>query len=114
MKDGRITHAVVLPEYFLNNLYLNHFQLDEPILDWETVQLCMEEIVEPEANHIPCLECGTLSENLEWHKFTYRMGLHGYVGIMSICHRCKKEVEMHAESRIRYESFEEDDTRHQK
>lgn len=109
MKDGRITHAVVLPEKFLNSLYLNNFQLDEPILDWDTLKRCMGEIVEPEANHIPCLECGTLSEDLEWHKFTYRMGLHGYEGIMSICPNCVKEVEMYAEMRVRYDSFDDEE-----
>lgn len=54
-------------------------------------------------NRIPCMSCGTPSEELEWYSARINVGIHGYPAQVSICPKCGKVVEFFTEGRYRME-----------
>lgn len=54
-------------------------------------------------NRIPCMSCGTPSEDLEWYSARINVGIHGYPAQVSICPKCGKVVEFFTEGRYRME-----------
>jgi len=66
---------------------------------WDDVMACIENAVDGKhcINHAPCPKCGTPSKNLNWIEFvspdsTWK-GLMGTAGYLSICPKCRIQVE---------------------
>ena len=60
-------------------------------------------------NRLPCFSCGAKSEMLDWYSTDVLLGLHGDLGLVSICPKCKKVVEYVTEIRYRVESPADDE-----
>lgn len=88
-----------------------HEDILEPQFDLNSIKRCLSELKQPneikgplvKENRIPCLTCGTPSEQLEWHSSLLEFGDIAYSGDVSICPHCHKVVEYNPEMRIRYE-----------
>lgn len=53
-------------------------------------------------NRIPCLQCGSASDSLEWHMHRTEAGTVGYLSYVSVCPHCQKVVEFKSEVRYRF------------
>lgn len=67
------------------------------IFPWEHVDSCIDDVIEPIPNGLPCPICGKPSESLHWIRFcspkwTWE-NLMGCMGPMSICMDCHCQVE---------------------
>ena len=79
--------------------------------DYEFLKPCLSELrgatsfLPPvvKENRIPCMSCGMPSEKLEWYSFERDCGIHGYLGVASVCPHCHKLVEYYPEMRLRYD-----------
>lgn len=80
-----------------------------PDLSWERIDLKkikkrLTEKADPKLYHISCFDCGTPSEFLNWYReVDIPMGIHGYVGELSVCPYCNKIIEFIPQMRLRYE-----------
>ena len=97
-KDGNAVYLL----FRIENGLITHLVLTSTIkypIDWteEEIKPCLTNVLEPKENQLPCLTCGTLSEDLQWILFckspTSQAPLHGCEGELSICPKCKKPVE---------------------
>ena len=100
-----------------NDLITNIMDIPNPIgsiavggpdLDWDRLEINsirnkLFEVIDLKTNHISCINCGAVSKTLKWYRVELPMGIHGYVGDMSICPHCDKIVEFIPEIRLRYE-----------
>lgn len=93
---GKITHAVYAPNPLHDSL-IPYCDLDCPPYDSKTIEVNLGEPIHSEENRIPCLRCGTPSEELNWHKFSIDRGMLGYIGHISVCLRCHQQVEFYPE-----------------
>ena len=86
-----------------DNLMDFPFSIDE-IKTMLTKQTDGNETVESiNRNHrIPCFQCGSKSENLEWHDFKKETGEIGYSGQVTICPKCNRVVEFYPNKRYRF------------
>lgn len=57
-------------------------------------------------NRIPCFQCGTKSEDLDWYDFKIEDGDIGYSGQVTICQNCNRVVEFYPNIRYRLASKE--------
>ncbi len=96
----------------IGNVMIGGPDLDCKRLDLNKVRDRLENEISPKLNHITCLDCGTASGSLKWYRVDWPMGIHGFIGDMSVCPRCNKVIEFIPEIRLRYEqpmSLEGDD-----
>ena len=87
--DNKITHVLSLPNP-LQDPIIRYMDLNNLPFAYEYIMQNVNERIERKSNRIPCLKCGTSSENLEWYKVTVDCGPLGYVGVVSVCKKCKK------------------------
>lgn len=98
--DNKITHVLSLPNP-LQDPIIRYMDLNNLPFAYEYIMQNVNERIERKSNRIPCLKCGTSSENLEWYKVTVDCGPLGYVGVVSVCKKCKKVVEFFPEILLR-------------
>ena len=78
------------------------FSSGDAPFSWEEIEPCLDNVVEKGLKRglMFCAECGKLSHELRWIYFQSRpnpeTGL-SYVGRMSVCTECKRQVEFHCE-----------------
>ena len=109
IQDNKI-QKVLLIQRHLNPTIGHHDDILEFPFDLDSIKGCLSELREPselfepvvKENRIPCLSCGTPSEELEWHSSLFQSGDLGYTGIVSVCPHCHKVVEYYPEMRTRY------------
>lgn len=75
--------------------------LDQPPYNAEFISNFLGEDGGTQDNHLPCPICGTDSTLIDRYKFHIPMGIHGYVGMVSICPKCNKVVEFVPNIRLR-------------
>lgn len=76
--------------------YVSYHSLSNPKFDYEFLLKGLGRPVPSDfstMNRMPCLECGRPSEELEWRECRYDLGQYILPGIVSVCPRCKTEVE---------------------
>lgn len=107
--DGGKVAKTVLIQRFLNGMVGHHDDLLDFPFDLESIKPCLTKIKAPSViddetneNRIPCMICGTPSEELEWYSSLFEAGYHGYQGLVSVCPHCHKVVEYYPRIRIRY------------
>lgn len=102
-RDGFLDKITFSPSRIQDYMCQFH-DIDQPGFSLEFISRCLSGDGEPLSNHLPCPVCGTVSSKLEWYKFDLPRGLHGYLGNVSVCPKCKKVVELVPDTRIRYET----------
>ena len=90
--DEKITHVLFLPNP-LQDPMIRYMDLDQLPFTYDYIIQNVGEKIETKSNRIPCLKCGSSSEELDWYKITVDCGPIGYVGVVSVCKKCKKVVE---------------------
>ena len=95
-KNGMISGMCLAPEY-LNPKYEYYGGFREAPNTEEFFRRYIKSDLEPKTNRIPCHNCGTLSENLEWYSFDNNDYdyFYGYKGIVSVCPHCNRTVEIY-------------------
>ena len=110
IRDDRITHIIFAPCTIADGVSTEYNPLEEQPYSTEYLDSVCGESIEPMANHLPCMTCGTLSETLSWRKITWHpkpdITLEGEV---SVCPHCQRQAELHISKQIPPES-ESDDT----
>lgn len=109
IRDNKI-QKILLIQRHLNPMIGYHDDILDFTFDLDSINPCLSELWEANdifepivtENRIPCLSCGTPSENLEWHSSLFKFGYIGYSGIVSVCPHCHKVVEYYPEMRSRY------------
>ena len=100
--SDKIKTAVITPVQ-QQSLMVRYYDLNRPRLDYETVISQKGEAITPEPNRMPCLMCGTLSEDLLWYKLEVDSGPFCHIGQVSICPHCKAQAEFYPEVFLRKE-----------
>ena len=90
--DEKITHVLFLPNP-LQDPMIRYMDLDQLPFTYDYIMQNVSEKIEVKSNRIPCLKCGASSEELDWYNITVDCGPLGYVGVVSVCKKCKKVVE---------------------
>ena len=98
--SGKIMTAVITPVQQQPSM-VRYYNLDRPRLDYDSVIMQKGEAIAPEPNRMPCLLCGTLSENLHWYKLEVDSGPFSHIGQVSICPHCKAQAEFYPEEFLR-------------
>ena len=98
--SGKIMTAVITPVQQQPSM-VRYYNLDRPRLDYDSVIIQKGEAIAPEPNRMPCLLCGTLSENLHWYKLEVDSGPFSHIGQVSICPHCKAQAEFYPEVFLR-------------
>lgn len=100
LQDGRISCAVITPKQ-QQPLTVRYYDLDRPALNYKDIMKDKADALTPEPNRMPCLQCGQLSENLEWYKLYVDSGPYGHIGQVSVCPHCKQQAEFYPEIFLR-------------
>ncbi|MBR5957056.1 MAG: hypothetical protein IKZ99_01690 [Salinivirgaceae bacterium] len=100
--NGLITNIMDIPNP------IGSIAVGGPDLDWDRLEISrirnkLSEAIDSKPNHISCIDCSATSETLKWYRVELPMGIHGYVGDISVCPHCDKIVEFIPEIRLRYE-----------
>ncbi len=98
--DNKITHVLLLPNP-LQDPMIRYMDLNKLPFTYEYIMQNVSEKIKSNSNRIPCLKCGASSEKLEWYKVTVDSGPLGYIGVVSVCKKCKKVVEFFPEILLR-------------
>ena len=98
--SGKIMTAVITPVQQQPSM-VRYYNLDRPRLDYDSVIMQKGEAIAAEPNRMPCLLCGTLSENLHWYKLEVDSGPFSHIGQVSICPHCKAQTEYYPEVFLR-------------
>ncbi len=100
--NGLITSIMDIPNP-LGSIAVGGPNLDWERLEIEKIQDKLTDEIDSKLNHIACLDCGTPSDALKWYRVELPMGIHGYIGDISICPHCNKVIEFIPEIRLRYD-----------
>ena len=78
------------------------FSAGDSPFNWEEIEPCLDDVVEKGITRglMFCSECGKLSHELRWIHFQSRPDPEtgfSYVGRMSVCTDCKRQVEFHCD-----------------
>ena len=98
--DGLIAMTIMSPR-MLNGMVGHKGDLLDSPLELDSIRPCLTKIKDPSEafenesseNRIPCLTCGTPSEDLYWYHSLFEGGIHGFSGLVSVCPHCNNAVE---------------------
>lgn len=111
--DNMISKMAIVRSHISGGVYTHH---DDLINDYpfklNYIKKYIVQCNEAEENEkpsvkkhrLPCFSCGNSSETLDWYNSDILIGLHGYLGEVSICHKCGKVVEYVTNTRYRVEN----------
>lgn len=100
VESGVIKTAVLTPRQ-QQPIMVRYYDLDIPRIDYKTIIKNRGEAIEPEANRMPCLICGALSDKLEWYRLEVDSGPFAHIGQVSVCPHCKAQAEFYPEIFLR-------------
>lgn len=104
-EHDKIRKILFCPQKFEPLVADPHDNILKAPFDYELLKPCLSELrkATSKENRIPCMSCGMPSEKLEWFSFERDCGIHGYLGVASVCPHCHKVVEYYPEMRLRYD-----------
>lgn len=101
VENDLITHITIVPYTMRKRIRMIFNPIAELPFRTDYLDTVCGEDVEPQANHLPCMACGALSETLLWRKITLQpkadITLEGEV---SVCPRCHRQAELHISKQI--------------
>lgn len=100
LENGKISTAIITPKQ-LQPRMVRCYDQDKPPLDYDKIMHQKEEQISPESNRMPCLNCGRLSDELEWYKLEIDSGPYSHIGQISVCPYCKIQAEFYPEFFLR-------------
>jgi hypothetical protein len=90
--DNKITHIIHAPLVIDKKIDydpFSHLAFNMAFLN----QRCGEEIAEPLHHHMPCMQCGTPSHELQWRTLQLKNKYNILDGLTSICPHCQRQTE---------------------
>lgn len=100
LENGLISTAIITPKQ-QQPFMVRHYDLDKAPIDYDTIMANKGSELSPEPNRMPCLNCGRLSEQMNWYKLEVDSGPFSHIGQVSVCPHCKKQAEFYPELFIR-------------
>ncbi len=101
VEDDLITHIAIFPYTMQENVDVEYNPMAELPYRADYLDAACGEVIEPQANHLPCMACGALSETLLWRKITLRPKQYITLeGEVSVCPHCQKQAELHISKQI--------------
>ena len=104
MENGRVLQLILCPNP-LQSPMIRYWDLDHsPLLfkDMSVMPHRMGKDLESRMYRIPCMRCGSKSENLQWYEYSHDAGPLGYKGELSVCTNCMEAVEFLPTLLIKY------------
>ena len=92
--EEKVTHVVAASEPLHDLIHCN-FEFDKLPLSYDYVMDNVKERIKGESGRLPCMKCGKLSENLQWHKASIEFRNKVYGGEVSVCRSCGRVVEFY-------------------
>ena len=94
IEKNKITHAVFIFDPFSESIRAHYFDITRPPFAFDRFyDQIKKDTIPANKNRVPCLWCGTLSENLRWYNIHFRKDSSKYKGWISFCPKCKKVIE---------------------
>lgn len=100
IESGQIKLAIITQRQ-QQPIGIRYHDLEHPAIPYETIMEEKGEAVEAEPNRMPCLHCGSLSEDLDWYKLNHDEGPFAHIGTVSVCPHCKKQAEFYPDIFVR-------------
>lgn len=98
INEDKITHAVYIFDPFSESIGVHYFDITRPPFAFDRFyDQIKKDTIPANKNRVPCLWCGTLSENLKWYNIDFIKDSYNYKGWISFCPKCKKVIEQNIE-----------------
>ena len=94
IKDDIVTHVVCAPNP-LQDPTVRYWSFKRLPFVYDYIMDNVQEQIPGEPQRLPCLKCGTSSEELVWYKVNIDLGSLAYAGVVSVCENCRKVVEFY-------------------
>lgn len=101
VENDLITHIAIFPYTMHESVSVEYNPMAELPFRAEYLDTVCGESIESQANHLPCMACGAVSETLLWRKITLRPKQYITLeGEVSVCPHCQKQAELHISKQI--------------
>lgn len=94
IEEGKVTHVVCACEPLQSPTYCK-YDFDRLPLAYDYVMDNVAERLKGDSGRLPCMKCGALSEDLQWHKISIELNGNLYQGEVSVCRTCGKVIEFY-------------------